>query len=91
MFLDRSGKQQPEHCRRHKCDQKVGREAARARIDEAGPAVPAGVTCPNDGVVVLRALGERVEPVMALLVQVRAAWRERAWGLADERPRVWRT
>ena len=66
-------------------------EAARARIDEAGPAVPAGVTCPNDGVVVLRALGERVEPVMALLVQVRAAWREQAWGLADERPRVWRT
>jgi hypothetical protein len=40
---------------------------------------------------VLRVLGERVEPVMTLLMQVRAAWRTQVWGLADERPRVWRT
>jgi len=41
--------------------------------------------------VMLRVLGNGVEPVMALLAQVRAAWRQAAWGLAAEPPRIWRT
>jgi urease accessory protein len=35
-------------------------------------------------------LAERVEPAMALLVAVRAGWRDAAWGLAAEPPRIWR-
>ena len=54
-------------------------------------AATAGVTSPQTAVVVLRVLGNSVEPVMALLAQVRAAWRFAAWGLAAEPPRIWRT
>ena len=51
----------------------------------------AGVTAVDEAVVVLRVLAPRVEPAMALLAQVRAAWREVAWHLAANPPRVWRT
>ncbi len=51
----------------------------------------AGVTSPQPSVVVLRVLAQRVEPAMALLVRVRAAWRQVAWQLADHRPRIWST
>ncbi|MDE2455307.1 MAG: urease accessory protein UreD [Burkholderiales bacterium] len=54
-------------------------------------AVIAGATSAHAPVVVLRALADRVEPLMALLVQVRAAWRRVAWGLAENPPRIWRT
>jgi urease accessory protein len=40
---------------------------------------------------VLRALAHRVEPAMALLQAVWAAWRQAHWGLAACAPRVWRT
>ena len=66
-------------------------ELARERIDDAGPAVMAGVTAPRDGLLVLRALGPRVEPVMALLQSVWGAWREQHWGLPATTPRIWRT
>ena len=66
-------------------------ENARTACAASPLAARAGATAAHDQVVVLRVLGERVEPVMALLTQVRAAWRASAWGLADERPRVWRT
>jgi urease accessory protein len=66
-------------------------EGARQACATSGLAARAGATAPHDQVVVLRVLGERVEPVMALLTQVRAAWRAAAWDMADERPRVWRT
>lgn len=51
----------------------------------------AGSTAPNERVVVLRALAQRVEPAMQLLRDVWAAWRGTAWGLAATPPRVWRT
>jgi urease accessory protein len=66
-------------------------EGARAACTASSLAARAGATAAQERVVVLRVLGERVEPVMALLAQVRAAWRAAAWGLPDERPRVWRT
>jgi urease accessory protein len=50
-----------------------------------------GVTSPHDRIVVLRALAMRVEPVMALLSDVRARWRRLAWDLAAHPPRVWQT
>ena len=42
-------------------------------------------------VVVLRVLGERIEPVMSLLVQVRAACREAGWGLMARPLRIRKT
>jgi urease accessory protein len=51
----------------------------------------AGVTSPQTSLVVLRVLAPQVEPAMQLLAQVRAAWRQHAWGLGAEPPRIWRT
>lgn len=66
-------------------------EAAR-EVCAADPLnASAGCTAPETGVVVLRVLAERVEPAMALLSRVWAAWRPLAWGLAPCPPRVWRT
>jgi len=68
-------------------------DAARAAIDAAaaGPiGARAGVTSPQPGVLVLRALAQSVEPAMALLQAVRGAWRGEAWALAPNPPRVWR-
>jgi urease accessory protein len=64
-------------------------EAARGVVGSA-PSL-AGVTAPNDRVIVLRVLADRVESAMALLRAVRGAWRGTAWSLADEPPRLWRT
>ncbi len=65
-------------------------EGARARLDDDGP-VKAGVSAVNERVIVLRLLAPRVEPAMALLQAVRAAWRFETWGLDAAPPRVWRT
>jgi urease accessory protein len=54
-------------------------------------AATAGATAVQPAVVVLRVLAHRVEPAMQLLAQVRAAWRQLAWGLQAEPPRIWRT
>lgn len=63
-------------------------EAARAALpDDAA----VGVTAPNAHVVVLRALGSRVEPLMTWLKPVRAAWRALAWQCDGTMPRVWQT
>ena len=51
----------------------------------------AGATAVHDGIVVLRVLAPRVEPVVALLTRVWAAWRGLAWQLPGTAPRVWRT
>ena len=64
-------------------------DAARAVGDAAG--LPCGTTSPHAQLVVLRALGGAVEPLMRLLVDVRAAWRRIGWGLGPEPPRIWRT
>ena len=62
-------------------------DAARGLIGTA----QAGASAVHPQVLVLRALAARVEPAMQLLQAVRAAWRQAAWGLAAEPPRVWRT
>lgn len=64
-------------------------DAARAVIEADPQRERAGATSPNAQMVVVRALGPVVEPVMTLLQRVWAAWRPLAWGLAPQRPRVW--
>ena len=78
--------------------QALGRERTEALIDcaralmAASPlATTTGVSATANSLLVLRALGHRVEPVMALFQQVWAAWRTLHWGLAPCPPRVWRT
>ncbi len=51
----------------------------------------AGATAPNDRVVVLRAVAERVEPLMDLFKAVRNSWRAQAWALEAVAPRIWTT
>jgi urease accessory protein len=65
-------------------------DAARDAAAAAG-GVEAGATSAHAPVVVLRLLADRVEPAMALLQRVRAAWRGIAWGLPAAPPRIWRT
>ena len=50
----------------------------------------AGATAPQPRVVVVRLLTHGVEPVLHCLMAVRAAWRQQAWSLAAEPPRIWR-
>ena len=66
-------------------------EAARECASRSPLKARCGVTAPHEGGIVLRALAHRVEPAMALLQQVRAAWRHLAWRLAPNPPRVWQT
>lgn len=66
-------------------------EQARALQAASSLAARSGSTSPHEQVVVVRVLADRVEPAMALLTQVWAAWRQQAWGLAACPPRVWRT
>jgi urease accessory protein len=65
--------------------------AAREVVESDALKARAGVTSVHDGIVVLRVLAPRVEPAMALLTRVWAAWRSAAWGLTAHPPRVWRT
>ncbi len=65
-------------------------DAARIRCG-SHPGVAAAATSPHAQVVVVRALGERIEPVCAMLRSVWAAWREAAWSLPPCPPRVWET
>ena len=71
------------------------REALLARARDAvqgeALAATAGITAPQARVVVARVLAQGVEPALALLARVRAAWRLAAWGLQAEPPRIWRT
>jgi urease accessory protein len=66
-------------------------DATRACTEAHALKATAGVTAAQPQVLVLRVLAPRVEPAMQLLMQVRAAWRQAAWGLAAEPPRIWRT
>jgi urease accessory protein len=74
-------------------------DTARAVLDEndaasaAAGGLPAlaGVSAPQDRVLVLRVLAARIEPAMKLLARVRAAWRGAAWGLEAQTPRIWST
>ena len=51
----------------------------------------AGCTSPEAGVIVLRLLSDHVETAFNLPTLVRAAWRELAWGLPANPPRIWRS
>ena len=66
---------------------------ASARSAAEGHALQrsAGATATHDGIVVLRVLAPRVEPLMGLLMAVWAGWRVAAWQLPACAPRVWRT
>jgi urease accessory protein len=66
-------------------------DAARGVMDKHTLRSTAGATAPHDGVLVLRVLAPRVEPLMKLLTTVWAEWRRVAWQLAGCTPRVWRT
>lgn len=66
-------------------------ELARHATEASPLAATAGATSPHERLVVQRVLAPRVEPAMALLARVRAAWREAAWALEAHPPRIWRT
>ncbi len=51
----------------------------------------AACTAPDERLLVLRLLAHQVEPAMALLQAVRAAWRLEGWALQAQPPRLWRT
>lgn len=65
--------------------------AARTTVGAHALVAAAGATSPQDTVVVVRALAERVEPAMDLLVRIWRAWRPVAWGIEASVPRVWST
>lgn len=75
------------------------REALEALLEDtrhalastAATGLSAGATSPQEGLLVVRVLGSRVEPVFAQLRQVHATWRAAAWQLPAHAPRVWRT
>jgi urease accessory protein len=64
-------------------------DAARALTDATG--LVCGTSALHPQVIVLRALGGPVEPLMQWLIAVRAAWRRAAWDLAAAPPRIWQT
>ena len=66
-------------------------ERAREVVDADALKTSAGATSVHDGIIVLRVLAPRVEPLMTLLTRVWAAWRAAAWDLPAQPPRVWRT
>lgn len=66
-------------------------DSARALIEDHALRGQAGATSPNDHVVLVRVLAPLVEPAMALLRQVRGAWRQQAWQLSAQPPRIWST
>ncbi|PXW92852.1 urease accessory protein [Sphaerotilus hippei] len=65
--------------------------SAHDAIQASGLGDQAGVSSTHGEVVVLRVLAGRVEPLMQLLTQVRARWRQLGWGLEAAPPRIWRT
>jgi urease accessory protein len=66
-------------------------ESAQQRAAEHALAASAGASSPNPQVIVLRVLAPMVEPALALLRQVWAEWRQQAWGLNPNAPRIWST
>jgi urease accessory protein len=70
------------------------REALLAAVRELPGGVPAelrmGATCPNDRMLVVRAMAPMVEPLMAGLQDVWRVLRPVAWGVPGVAPRIWR-
>jgi urease accessory protein len=65
-------------------------DAAAAGVDRWLDTCTAGVTGLDDGLLVLRVLGHRVEPVMRLLHTVWADWRQVHWQRPPCPPRLWK-
>jgi urease accessory protein len=66
-------------------------DAAREAAAASTLADSCGASAVNDRLIVVRVLAHRVEPAMALLGAIRAAWRVSAWQLQGAAPRIWRT
>jgi urease accessory protein len=64
-------------------------DAARDIITKHPLYATAGATSPASQVVVVRVLAPMVEPALALLKQVRNAWRDALWQLPGTNPRIW--
>lgn len=64
-------------------------DAARELLAGHALEAVAGVTTPNERVVVLRVLTPVVEPAMQLLRQVWTRWRATLWQLDARPPRIW--
>ena len=60
-----------------------------ALLQSGHGSVLAGVTAPNDHMLVLRALAPVVEPAMALCRSAWSLWRGQLWGLRGDMPRIW--
>jgi urease accessory protein len=66
-------------------------ELARSTLGEHALAPTAGVTAPNDQVLMLRVLAPLVEPAMELMRRIWQVWRRGAWDLEAPAPRIWST
>ena len=64
-------------------------ELTREVIGTHALAARAGVTMPDDRLLVLRALAPVTEPASALLRGVWAAWRRHFWAAPEAPPRIW--
>jgi len=64
-------------------------EQCRAVVEASPLARRCGVTCPNDRMLVVRALAGQVEPLMRLWQALWAVLRREAWGLDGQAPRIW--
>jgi len=65
--------------------------AARERLAAGPDPDRAGATAPHPRAVVVRALGNRVEPLWSTLRAIRDDWRRLLWNSAAVSPRIWRT
>ena len=72
---------------RHRRDAAL--DAVRACLAQHPLAAQCGATSPHPQVLVVRVLGPLVEPVMDLLRQLWACWRELLWQLPGHAPRIW--
>lgn len=72
---------------RHRRDAAL--DAVRACLAQHPLAAQCGATSPHPQVLVVRVLGPLVEPVMDLLRQLWAYWRELLWQLPGHAPRIW--
>ncbi len=64
-------------------------ESTHALLQSAPEGAMAGVTAPNEHMLVLRGLAPMVEPMMWLWKDVWAHWRSELWGLNGGMPRIW--
>lgn len=78
------------------CGKALGRDRREQALQLANdaiaaqqPAAVAGATAATPEVIVVRVLAPLVEPALALLKAVRAAWRPALWGLPATLPRTW--